>query len=97
MNSDINDQMAALTGIFYFYMKVIKFLFIGLLQFLVKHGVYDFWNWFDDRTWYPHIQQLNTLLIVADKKVYDFISFLISIKLIELSVNDCLKGILLDA
>ncbi|XP_042042287.1 dolichyl-diphosphooligosaccharide--protein glycosyltransferase subunit STT3A-like [Salvia splendens] len=22
-------------------------------QFLVKSGVYDFWNWFDDRTWYP--------------------------------------------
>lgn len=22
-------------------------------QYLVKSGVYDFWNWFDDRTWYP--------------------------------------------
>ncbi|KAJ3670976.1 hypothetical protein LUZ60_008402 [Juncus effusus] len=22
-------------------------------QFLVKNGIYDFWNWFDDRTWYP--------------------------------------------
>ncbi|KAI7739461.1 hypothetical protein M8C21_012342, partial [Ambrosia artemisiifolia] len=22
-------------------------------QFLTKNGVYDFWNWFDDRTWYP--------------------------------------------
>ncbi|KAJ0441985.1 putative dolichyl-diphosphooligosaccharide--protein glycotransferase [Helianthus annuus] len=22
-------------------------------QFLTKSGVYDFWNWFDDRTWYP--------------------------------------------
>ncbi|KAK4479131.1 hypothetical protein RD792_014642 [Penstemon davidsonii] len=22
-------------------------------QFLIKNGVYDFWNWFDDRTWYP--------------------------------------------
>ncbi|KAL8489729.1 hypothetical protein ACS0TY_025084 [Phlomoides rotata] len=22
-------------------------------QYLVKNGVYDFWNWFDDRTWYP--------------------------------------------
>ncbi|KAL7093657.1 hypothetical protein ACP275_11G052700 [Erythranthe tilingii] len=22
-------------------------------QFLIKSGVYDFWNWFDDRTWYP--------------------------------------------
>ncbi|ONK69757.1 uncharacterized protein A4U43_C05F26400 [Asparagus officinalis] len=22
-------------------------------QFLTKYGIYDFWNWFDDRTWYP--------------------------------------------
>ncbi|KAL6519121.1 Dolichyl-diphosphooligosaccharide--protein glycosyltransferase subunit stt3a [Orobanche gracilis] len=22
-------------------------------RFLTKSGVYDFWNWFDDRTWYP--------------------------------------------
>ncbi|KAK4432988.1 Dolichyl-diphosphooligosaccharide--protein glycosyltransferase subunit STT3A [Sesamum alatum] len=22
-------------------------------QYLIKSGVYDFWNWFDDRTWYP--------------------------------------------
>ncbi|MCL7035937.1 hypothetical protein MKW94_014945 [Papaver nudicaule] len=22
-------------------------------QFLIKNGIYDFWNWFDDRTWYP--------------------------------------------
>ncbi|CAI0425554.1 unnamed protein product [Linum tenue] len=22
-------------------------------QFLSKNGIYDFWNWFDDRTWYP--------------------------------------------
>ncbi|OMO58244.1 Oligosaccharyl transferase, STT3 subunit [Corchorus olitorius] len=22
-------------------------------QFLTKKGIYDFWNWFDDRTWYP--------------------------------------------
>lgn len=22
-------------------------------QYLSKHGIYDFWNWFDDRTWYP--------------------------------------------
>ncbi|KAF7813871.1 dolichyl-diphosphooligosaccharide--protein glycosyltransferase subunit STT3A [Senna tora] len=22
-------------------------------QYLVKSGIYDFWNWFDDRTWYP--------------------------------------------
>ncbi|KAL8153002.1 hypothetical protein V2J09_010762 [Rumex salicifolius] len=22
-------------------------------QFLTKNGLYDFWNWFDDRTWYP--------------------------------------------
>ncbi|XP_073271888.1 dolichyl-diphosphooligosaccharide--protein glycosyltransferase subunit STT3A-like isoform X2 [Primulina huaijiensis] len=22
-------------------------------QYLIKTGVYDFWNWFDDRTWYP--------------------------------------------
>uniref|UniRef100_A0A0D6QUQ3 dolichyl-diphosphooligosaccharide--protein glycotransferase n=1 Tax=Araucaria cunninghamii TaxID=56994 RepID=A0A0D6QUQ3_ARACU len=22
-------------------------------QYLSKNGVYDFWNWFDDRTWYP--------------------------------------------
>lgn len=22
-------------------------------QFLTKSGIYDFWNWFDDRTWYP--------------------------------------------
>ncbi|KAF3623015.1 hypothetical protein FXO37_32073 [Capsicum annuum] len=21
------------------------------LQFLTKNGIYDFWNWFDDRTW----------------------------------------------
>ncbi|XP_031250654.1 dolichyl-diphosphooligosaccharide--protein glycosyltransferase subunit STT3A-like [Pistacia vera] len=20
-------------------------------QFLTKNGIYDFWNWFDDRTW----------------------------------------------
>ncbi|KAF8400873.1 hypothetical protein HHK36_014176 [Tetracentron sinense] len=24
-----------------------------LFQFLTKNGIYDFWNWFDDRTWYP--------------------------------------------
>jgi dolichyl-diphosphooligosaccharide--protein glycosyltransferase len=24
-----------------------------LLQFLSKNGIYEFWNWFDDRTWYP--------------------------------------------
>lgn len=23
-----------------------------LFQFLTKNGIYDFWNWFDDRTWY---------------------------------------------
>lgn len=22
-------------------------------QYLVRNGIYDFWNWFDDRTWYP--------------------------------------------
>ncbi|KAJ7532115.1 hypothetical protein O6H91_14G073000 [Diphasiastrum complanatum] len=22
-------------------------------QFLTKSGIYEFWNWFDDRTWYP--------------------------------------------
>ncbi|CAH9098614.1 unnamed protein product [Cuscuta europaea] len=22
-------------------------------QFLTKYGIYNFWNWFDDRTWYP--------------------------------------------
>ncbi|KAE8682854.1 Dolichyl-diphosphooligosaccharide--protein glycosyltransferase subunit STT3A [Hibiscus syriacus] len=22
-------------------------------QFLAKNGIYEFWNWFDDRTWYP--------------------------------------------
>ncbi|KAL1918331.1 uncharacterized protein VTP21DRAFT_2991 [Calcarisporiella thermophila] len=22
-------------------------------QHLVKHGFYEFWNWFDDRSWYP--------------------------------------------
>ncbi|VAH79250.1 unnamed protein product [Triticum turgidum subsp. durum] len=22
-------------------------------QFLSKSGIYEFWNWFDDRTWYP--------------------------------------------
>lgn len=22
-------------------------------QYLSQHGIYDFWNWFDDRTWYP--------------------------------------------
>ncbi|XWS69928.1 hypothetical protein CRYUN_Cryun03dG0005400 [Craigia yunnanensis] len=22
-------------------------------QFLIKNGIYEFWNWFDDRTWYP--------------------------------------------
>ncbi|KAF3910962.1 hypothetical protein AA313_de0200306 [Arthrobotrys entomopaga] len=22
-------------------------------KYLVKHGFFDFWNWFDDRTWYP--------------------------------------------
>ncbi|GKV06683.1 hypothetical protein SLEP1_g18541 [Rubroshorea leprosula] len=22
-------------------------------QFLSKNGIYEFWNWFDDRTWYP--------------------------------------------
>ncbi|XP_073006848.1 dolichyl-diphosphooligosaccharide--protein glycosyltransferase subunit STT3A [Typha latifolia] len=22
-------------------------------QFLTKNGIYEFWNWFDDRTWYP--------------------------------------------
>jgi dolichyl-diphosphooligosaccharide--protein glycosyltransferase len=23
------------------------------LQYLTKAGIYEFWNWFDDRTWYP--------------------------------------------
>ncbi|EWC44905.1 dolichyl-diphosphooligosaccharide--protein glycosyltransferase subunit stt3 [Drechslerella stenobrocha 248] len=22
-------------------------------KYLVKHGFFEFWNWFDDRTWYP--------------------------------------------
>lgn len=22
-----------------------------IFQFLTKNGIYDFWNWFDDRTW----------------------------------------------
>ncbi len=22
-------------------------------QFLSKEGLYNLWNWFDDRTWYP--------------------------------------------
>ncbi|GJZ28534.1 dolichyl-diphosphooligosaccharide--protein glycosyltransferase subunit STT3A, partial [Tanacetum coccineum] len=22
-------------------------------SFLIKNGIYNFWNWFDDRTWYP--------------------------------------------
>eukprot|EP01018_Ginkgo_biloba_P001225 Gb_33393 [translate_table: standard] len=22
-------------------------------KYLTKNGIYDFWNWFDDRTWYP--------------------------------------------
>ncbi|KAI8022624.1 Dolichyl-diphosphooligosaccharide--protein glycosyltransferase subunit STT3A [Camellia lanceoleosa] len=22
-------------------------------QYLIKNGIHDFWNWFDDRTWYP--------------------------------------------
>nr|XP_010915814.1 dolichyl-diphosphooligosaccharide--protein glycosyltransferase subunit STT3A [Elaeis guineensis] len=22
-------------------------------QYLTNNGIYDFWNWFDDRTWYP--------------------------------------------
>lgn len=22
-------------------------------QYLSRHGIYEFWNWFDDRTWYP--------------------------------------------
>lgn len=22
-------------------------------QFLTKEGLYNLWNWFDDRTWYP--------------------------------------------
>jgi dolichyl-diphosphooligosaccharide--protein glycosyltransferase len=22
-------------------------------QYLTKAGIYEFWNWFDDRTWYP--------------------------------------------
>ncbi|KAL1808856.1 hypothetical protein ACET3Z_025846 [Daucus carota] len=26
---------------------------IRLFSFLTKNGIYDFWNWFDDRTWYP--------------------------------------------
>ncbi|CAL9116228.1 unnamed protein product [Musa textilis] len=24
-----------------------------ITQFLTRNGIYDFWNWFDDRTWYP--------------------------------------------
>ncbi|KAM1061945.1 hypothetical protein ACFX14_026240 [Malus domestica] len=27
--------------------------FLCWFQFLTKNGIYDFWNWFDDRTWYP--------------------------------------------
>ncbi|XP_028122501.1 uncharacterized protein LOC114319660 isoform X2 [Camellia sinensis] len=22
-------------------------------KYLIKNGIYDFWNWFDDQTWYP--------------------------------------------
>ncbi|THG11990.1 hypothetical protein TEA_018215 [Camellia sinensis var. sinensis] len=25
----------------------------GEREYLTKNGIYDFWNWFDDRTWYP--------------------------------------------
>lgn len=25
---------------------------VCLFQFLSKNGIYEFWNWFDDRTWY---------------------------------------------
>ncbi|KAL8120065.1 hypothetical protein AgCh_017264 [Apium graveolens] len=28
-------------------------VFSRVTQFLTKNGIYDFWNWFDDRTWYP--------------------------------------------
>jgi hypothetical protein len=31
---------------------VLFIVFPPLFQFLSKNGIYEFWNWFDDRTWY---------------------------------------------
>ena len=31
---------------------VLFIVFLPLFQFLSKNGIYEFWNWFDDRTWY---------------------------------------------
>lgn len=31
---------------------------ICYFQFLTKKGIYDFWNWFDDRTWYFPLSDL---------------------------------------
>ncbi|KAI3810836.1 hypothetical protein L1987_20459 [Smallanthus sonchifolius] len=40
-----------LIGVLAFSIRL--FSVIKVTQFLTKSGVYDFWNWFDDRTWYP--------------------------------------------
>jgi hypothetical protein len=42
----INVSKAVAPHIFIFI------VFHSLFQFLSKNGLYEFWNWFDDRTWY---------------------------------------------
>lgn len=43
-------------GYLYSYDEIYKatqngYLLIRCFQFLTKSGIYEFWNWFDDRTW----------------------------------------------
>ena len=44
------------SGYLYSYDEIYKatqngYLLICCFQFLTKSGIYEFWNWFDDRTW----------------------------------------------
>ncbi|GKA07925.1 dolichyl-diphosphooligosaccharide--protein glycosyltransferase subunit STT3A [Tanacetum coccineum] len=48
------------------YLKRIKQY--GIIDFLTKNGIYDFWNWFDDRTWV--LQSLNIPLSVETVCVF---------------------------
>lgn len=41
---------------------ILFIIFLPLFQFLSKNGIYEFWNWFDDRTWYDFQDNLNLSL-----------------------------------
>jgi hypothetical protein len=40
-------------------LSIYHLCFPALSQFLSKNGIYEFWNWFDDRTWYGWTGHMN--------------------------------------